>query len=48
MAIKIGRKYISAEFIRDLPVIKDMLYKDINIIISIINLAATYGKDITK
>jgi hypothetical protein len=48
MAINMGREYISTKFIRDLPKTKDMPYKDTNIIVSAINLAAAYGKDIAE
>lgn len=48
MAIKIGREYISVEFIRDLPTTEDMLYKDTNVVVSAVDLAATYRKDITE
>ncbi len=43
-----GREYIGAEFMRDLPVTEDMLYKDTNVIVSVIDLAATHGKDIAE
>lgn len=43
-----GREYISAEFIRGQPVTEDIPHKDTNIVISIVDLAAAYGKDITE
>lgn len=48
MAIKIGREYISVEFLRDLPTTKDMPYKDTDVVVSAVDLAAAYGKDIAE
>jgi hypothetical protein len=44
VAIDIGRKYIGAEFMRDLPRTEDMPHEDSNIIISEVNLAAAHGR----
>ena len=43
-----GREYISAKFMRDLPVTKDMLHEDTNVIVSAVDLAAAHGKDIAE
>jgi len=48
VAIDIGRKYIGAEFMRDLPKTEDMPYEDTDVIVSAVDLAATYGKDIAE
>lgn len=46
MATDIGREYIGAEFMKDLPITEAMPYKDSNIIISAANLIVAYRKDI--
>ncbi len=43
-----GREYIGAEFMRDLPVTEDILYKDTNVIVSAVDLTAAYEKDIAE
>lgn len=48
VAIKIGREYIGAKFIRDLPTTKDMLHKDTNVVVSAVDLAAAYRKNIVE
>jgi hypothetical protein len=47
VAIKIGREYISTEFIRDLPTTKEMPHKNTNVI-SAVDLATVHKKDITE
>jgi hypothetical protein len=48
VAIKTGREYISTEFMRDLPMTEDMPYEETDIVVSAVDLVATYGKDIAE
>ena len=48
MAIEIGREYIGAEFIRDLPTTEDMLHEETDVVVSAVDLAAAHRKDITE
>ncbi len=48
IAIKMGCEYISVEFIRDLLITKDMPHEDTNVIVSIVDLAATHRKEIAE
>jgi len=43
-----GREYIGAEFIRDLPITEDMPHEDTDVVVSAVDLAAAHGKDITE
>ena len=48
MAIEMGHEYIGTEFMRDLPMTEDMPHEDTNVIMSAINLATAYGKEIAE
>lgn len=48
VAIEIGREYIGAEFIRDLPTTEDMPHKETNVVVGAMDLVAAYRKDITE
>lgn len=48
VAIDIGREYIGAEFMRDLPKSEDMPHEDSDVIVSAVDLAAAHGKDIAE
>jgi len=43
-----GREYIGAEFMRDLPKTEDMPHEDSDVIVSVVDLAAAHGKDIAE
>lgn len=48
MAINIGCEYIRAKFTRDIPTTEEMLYKDSNVVVSVVDLAAAYRKEIAE
>jgi hypothetical protein len=48
VAIEIGRKYIGAEFMRDLPTTENMPHENTEVTVSAVNLAAAHGKEIAK
>ncbi|KAH7383391.1 hypothetical protein BKA64DRAFT_646579 [Cadophora sp. MPI-SDFR-AT-0126] len=43
-----GCEYIGAEFIRDLPTTEDMPHEETDVVMSAVDLAAAYGKDIAE
>jgi superfamily II DNA helicase RecQ len=48
VAIEMGREYIGAEFMRDLPMTEDMPHEDSDVVVSAVDLAAAHGKDIAE
>jgi len=48
VAIDMGREYIGAEFMRDLPKTDEMPHEDSDVVVSAVDLAAAHGKEIAE
>jgi hypothetical protein len=48
IAIEMGREYIGAEFMRDMPTTEEMPHEDSDVVVSAVDLAAAHGKDIAE
>ncbi|KFZ17150.1 hypothetical protein V501_01878, partial [Pseudogymnoascus sp. VKM F-4519 (FW-2642)] len=48
VAIDMGREYIGAEFMRDIPTTEEMPHEDSDVVVSAVDLAAAHGKDIAE
>ncbi|KFZ20937.1 hypothetical protein V502_02964, partial [Pseudogymnoascus sp. VKM F-4520 (FW-2644)] len=48
VAIEMGREYIGAEFMREIPTTEEMPHEDMDVVVSAVDLAAAHGKDIAE
>lgn len=48
VAIDMGREYIGAEFMREIPTTEEMPHEDSDVVVSAVDLAAAHGKDIAE
>ena len=48
VVVDMGREYIGAEFMREIPTTEEMPHEDSDVVVSAVDLAAAHGKDIAE